>query len=75
MKHTGIQCKLCNDIIFSEYTHDFKQCKCGDTFVDGGYLYFRYGGSIRPILVNRDEEGNLTFENHPTEEIKESLKT
>lgn len=60
-KHTGVECQMCGDIIFSEYTHDFKQCKCGETFVDGGYDYLRYGGSIMPNMVERDEEGNLTI--------------
>lgn len=58
-KHTGVKCKLCDDIIFSEHRHDFKECLCGKTFVDGGYDYLRYGGSTMPDFVERDEEGNL----------------
>lgn len=39
----GIQCKNCNDRIFSFYRHDFKWCSCGNVFVDGGRDYLRYG--------------------------------
>lgn len=34
-----IQCTNCKDIIESEYTHDFKWCKCGTVAVDGGLSY------------------------------------
>lgn len=30
------RCKKCNDVIVSEYGHDFKNCKCGEIFIDGG---------------------------------------
>jgi hypothetical protein len=60
-KHTGVECRMCGDRIFSEYTHDFKYCKCGETFVDGGYSYMRYGGNIMPNYVERDENGNETI--------------
>lgn len=43
MKITGIRCKLCDDKIFSMSTHDFKYCKCGSCFVDGGRQYLRVG--------------------------------
>lgn len=39
----GLHCLVCEDEIFSEYTHDFKECTCGNCFVDGGKSYFRYG--------------------------------
>lgn len=38
-----IRCKTCDDIIESKYGHDFKYCKCGKVFVDGGLEYCRYG--------------------------------
>lgn len=41
---TAVQCKLCKDIIFSRARHDFRECSCGKTFVDGGFEYLRYGG-------------------------------
>lgn len=30
------QCKLCKSIIESKHGHDFKQCSCGEIFIDGG---------------------------------------
>lgn len=30
------QCLHCGDVIESRYGHDFVQCMCGSTFVDGG---------------------------------------
>lgn len=38
--------KKCGDIIESEYTHDFKMCKCGAVGVDGGHDYLRRLGSL-----------------------------
>lgn len=43
--HNRIRCKLCGDIIESEYTHDFKFCKCGAVAVDGGKDYIRRDGN------------------------------
>ncbi|MGN0992822.1 MAG: hypothetical protein ACI4PE_02750 [Bacilli bacterium] len=36
-----IKCKKCGDIIESTYTHDYKQCSCGECAVDGGLTYAR----------------------------------
>ncbi len=38
-----IRCKKCDDVIESKHHHDFKRCKCGEVFVDGGSSYFRAG--------------------------------
>lgn len=38
-----IRCKKCLDVIESKFGHDFKYCKCGSVFVDGGTDYCRYG--------------------------------
>ena len=46
MKRTirnAIQCKHCGEIIESRSVHDFKTCKCGNVFVDGGHEYLRRG--------------------------------
>ena len=40
-----IRCKKCGDVIESEYTHDFKMCKCGAVGVDGGHAYLRRQGN------------------------------
>jgi hypothetical protein len=45
IKKNKIQCKLCQDIIESTHTHDFKFCKCGSCGVDGGHDYLRRVGS------------------------------
>jgi len=48
-KHTLIvnkaRCRKCNDIVISAYRHDFKKCKCGNIFVDGGLDYLRRGAA------------------------------
>jgi len=38
------RCKKCGDVIESKSVHDFKQCKCGAIFTDGGKDYIRRGG-------------------------------
>lgn len=50
------KCKLCGDIIESTYRHDFKYCKCGEIFVDGGSDYLRRGA--KTDLNNIIELGN-----------------
>lgn len=35
------QCLVCNDILVSEFGHDFKTCTCGNLCVDGGKQYIR----------------------------------
>ena len=42
-KFGSIRCKHCDDIITSYHVHDFKYCKCGKVFVDGGNEYLRFG--------------------------------
>ena len=41
----GVQCGACGDRIFSWSVHDFRECSCKKTFVDGGREYLRYGGT------------------------------
>ena len=43
------RCKLCNTTVESKTVHDFRKCKCGELFVDGGKEYFRRGGDINNI--------------------------
>jgi hypothetical protein len=38
-----VQCKSCMAIIESKHRHDFQQCPCGETYVDGGLDYCRVG--------------------------------
>lgn len=44
MMVTGVQCPKCGEKIWSRHRHDFRHCKCGAIFVDGGREYLRYGG-------------------------------
>ena len=37
------KCLKCGDELESTYCHDFKECTCGNIFVDGGYDYVRHG--------------------------------
>ena len=43
IKRNIIRCKKCGDVIESKSTWDFKYCKCGSVFVDGGTDYVRCG--------------------------------
>lgn len=45
IKVNRIRCNKCGDIIESEYTHDFKFCKCNSVAVDGGKSYLRRCGN------------------------------
>lgn len=58
-----IRCKKCGDIIESEYTHDFKMCKCGAVGVDGGHDYLRRLGNLDDWeeLSETMEEPDLTL--------------
>ena len=42
-KVNTITCPACKDELYSRATHDFRACKCGAVFVDGGFDYFRCG--------------------------------
>ena len=46
-----IKCLKCNDIIESLSVHDFKKCKCGACFIDGGDQYTRIGGNPDDIVI------------------------
>ena len=44
----AIKCNHCGDVIESKHRHDFKECKCGTVFVDGGLDYSRRGFKNSP---------------------------
>lgn len=50
IKVTGIECPKCKEFIWSRHRHDFRHCKCGYCYVDGGreYLRFGFGGEDFP---------------------------
>jgi len=39
-------CAMCGDVIESKHRHDFVRCKCGESFLDGGDDYTRWGGRL-----------------------------
>jgi len=43
VKYNALKCGNCDDVIFSTYRHDFRKCKCGASFIDGGLDYMRAG--------------------------------
>ena len=45
----AFKCLKCNDVVESKHKHDFKWCKCGIVFVDGGLTYRRIGGDLSMI--------------------------
>lgn len=47
----GLKCVECGNVIFSYNRHDYKECFCGECFVDGGSDYFRYGAKDRGMFV------------------------
>ena len=59
-----IKCKKCGDVIESEYTHDFRMCRCGACAVDGGHDYLRRLGNLDnwEELSEVAEEPDLTLE-------------
>lgn len=44
IKVNAIKCKECGDTIYSRARHDWRECSCKNSFVDGGVDYLRYGG-------------------------------
>lgn len=50
-----VQCRKCEDIISSSHRHDFKYCKCGEIFVDGGDDYLRVGAKDLDDAIVLDE--------------------
>lgn len=59
LKRNRAQCRKCGDVIESRTVHDFRQCKCGAMFVDGGLDYLRRGGDldkIHELSYNEGEE-------------------
>ncbi len=43
-------CMRCQDEVVSRHRHDFRSCRCGAMFVDGGKEYLRRGGDLTYIM-------------------------
>jgi hypothetical protein len=51
------RCRKCGDVVESLTRHDFRACRCGAIFVDGGQDYFRAGGSPEDFeVIGEDDE-------------------
>jgi hypothetical protein len=50
--------RCCGELLESRTVHDFVECKCGKSFVDGGDEYMRLGSVDGDFPVRVDEEGN-----------------
>lgn len=54
---TKIWCHNCDDVIESKgHRHNFVECRCGETFVDGGDCYSRFGGTNLSVWDNGKQE-------------------
>lgn len=38
----GVECAICNELLYSRARHDYHSCKCGTTSIDGGRDYLKY---------------------------------
>lgn len=53
----SVVCGWCGVKVYSWYRHDYRECPCGETIVDGGLDYLRHGGSNffdTSVVVERD---------------------
>jgi len=62
-KVAALQCPLCKEWVYSRARHDMNYCSCKNIFVDGGFDYFRAGGTVlsteRAIITLPWSEGEL----------------
>jgi hypothetical protein len=56
------QCRLCGDIIESNSTHSFVNCKCGEIFTDGGKSYIRRGTNDINNIIDMSEFENVEID-------------
>lgn len=77
----GCECKLCGDKIYSRANHDFKECFCGNVFIDGGphIVEPKTGNSshmrIGAKLLNEYEIVNIRIEEITALDLYKAAKT
>lgn len=49
-----VQCRKCDDIIWSKYAGEFVTCSCGAIFCDQTPHYSRYGGNPDDFIYLED---------------------
>lgn len=54
------RCKKCRQVLMSLHVHDFRQCQCGASFVDGGMEYMRLGGDAENFSIKLEDD-KLSF--------------
>lgn len=54
----AIRCLKCDTRVESKHTHDFRYCKCGHVFVDGGPDYNRRGWHGDPNWMEIQDDGS-----------------
>lgn len=55
------RCTDCGTVIESKHRHDFRACKCGGSFVDGGLSYLRRSGNLIDLSEYTEDE-ELSYE-------------
>jgi len=65
----AIKCPKCEDIIFSRAGHDFHNCSCGTTAIDGGFDYQRIAleppfnfSELEHIVLELDISKNVLYD-------------
>jgi tRNA(Ile2) C34 agmatinyltransferase TiaS len=51
----AVECTHCGETIRSHNQHDYRSCKCGETFVDGGSWYSRHSADAKSKMVIFDD--------------------
>ena len=46
-----IKCNECGDEIYSAHRHDYVECVCGSSMVDGGMAYLRRSGDYTEMSI------------------------
>lgn len=67
-----VRCRKCKDVIQSMYRHDFVSCSCKAIFVDGGGVYFRFGGE--PENAEYEDGTPLFRDNETIQSVVETVK-
>jgi hypothetical protein len=52
----AVECPKCHEVIWSRHRHDFRYCKCGAVYVDGGRDYLKRGGDVHPKVLEIEVE-------------------
>lgn len=48
----GVYCSCCEDVIYSMYRHDYRECSCKKCFIDGGKDYTKTGTEGQVVKID-----------------------